>query len=284
MSRYLFCLPLRSLHARNICDALMSVFEFTGICNSMLLTMDNASYFRAALTREFLQRIRVSPLFATEYHPEGNAIAERTLGSLKNLISKLARDKPRSWHRVVGTCLWAVRETANGTTHVPPHLLVFGTMPRGPLAILRETWLGQRPMPDSGTGGDVSGYLEKLLDRLQTAQDFASEHAAAEQERHVKHYNLRTRQKQFLVGDKCLILQKDSTASSVFSRWKGPATIIEVCSPYTYRVEYDGGRYHRHVNNLRPFTTRIENMQTYSVPCDLGNDPVASVTNCSLIS
>src|SRR5208282_5916164 len=181
----------------------------------------------------------VSPLFATEYHPEGNAIAERTLGSLKNLISELARDKPRSWHRVVGTCLWAVREIANGTTHVPPHLLVFGTMPRGPLAILRETWLGQRPMPDSGTGGYVSGYLEKLLDRLQTAQDFASEHAAAEQERHVKHYNLRTRQKQFLVGDECLILQKDSTASSVFSRWKGPATIKEACSPYTYRVEYD---------------------------------------------
>jgi hypothetical protein len=48
MSRYPFCLPLRSLHARNICDALMSVFEFTGICNSMVLTIDNASYFRAA--------------------------------------------------------------------------------------------------------------------------------------------------------------------------------------------------------------------------------------------
>ena len=248
MSRYPFCLPLRSLHARNICDSLLSVFEFTGICNSMVLTMDNASYFRAALTKEFLQRIGVSPLFATEYHPEGNAIAERTLGSLKNLISKLAIDKPRSWHLVVGTCLWAVRETVNGTTHVPPHLLVFGTMPRGPLAILRETWLGQRPMPESGTGGDISVYLENLLDRLQTAQAFACEHTAPEQGRHVKHYNLRARHKQFAVGDKCLILQKDSTSSSVFSRWKGPAIICQVCSPYTYMVEYDGGRYHRHVN------------------------------------
>ena len=125
-------------------------------------------------------------------------------------------------------------------------------MPRGPLAILRETWLGQRPMPDSGTGGDISVYLENLLDRLQIAQAFAAEHAASEQERHVKHYNLRTRHKQFTVGDKCLILQKDSTASSVFSRWRGPATIVQVCSPYTYMVEYDGGRYHRHVNNLVP--------------------------------
>ena len=164
-----------------------------------------------------------------------------------------------------------------------PHILVFGTMPRGPLAILRETWLGQRPMPDSGTGGDISVYLENLLDRLQTAQAFTSEHAAAEQERHVKHYNLRTRHKQFTVGDKCLILQKDSTASSVFSRWRGPATIVQVCSPYTYMVEYDGGRYHRHVNKLRPFTTRVEDIQTDSVPCDVGDAPVASATNCSVI-
>ena len=42
-------------------------------------------------------------------------------------------------------------------------------------------------------------------------------------------------------------------------------------------------RYHRHVNNLRPFTARVEDIQTDSVPCDVGDDPVASVTNCSVI-
>jgi len=25
-----------------------------------------------------------------------------------------------------------MRESVNGTTHVPPHLLVFGSLPRGP--------------------------------------------------------------------------------------------------------------------------------------------------------
>ena len=58
-SRYPFACPLRSLHAKNICDALLSVFEFTGVCNSMVLTMDNASYFRSALTQQFLKRIGV---------------------------------------------------------------------------------------------------------------------------------------------------------------------------------------------------------------------------------
>jgi transposase InsO family protein len=90
MSRYPFACPLRTLHAKNICEALLSVFEFTGVCNSMVLTKDNASYFRSALTKEFLKCIGVSPLFSTEYHPEGNAIAERNIGSLKKLDGQIS--------------------------------------------------------------------------------------------------------------------------------------------------------------------------------------------------
>ena len=42
----------------------------------------------------------------------------------------------------------AIRESVNGTTHVAPHLMVFGSLPRGPLTILKETWLGQRDLID----------------------------------------------------------------------------------------------------------------------------------------
>src|SRR5664279_2023776 len=257
MSRYPFACPLRSLHAKNICDALLSVFEITGVCSSMVLTMDNASYFRSALTKAFLKRIGVSPLFSTEYHPEGNAIAERNLASI------------------------------NGTTHVPPHLLVFGSLPRGPLAILRETWLGQRESADSSSKVDTSAYLEGVLDRLQTAQKYAADHAEIEQARHVRHYNLKSKDKQFAVGDKCLILQRDSTASSVFSRWKGPATVVQVCSPYTYMIELNGGRYHMHANNLRKFNVRVDEVECKSISCDISSDSLilgeGVVNNCTII-
>jgi len=250
----------------------------------MVLTMDNASYFRSALTKLFLQRIGVSPLFSTEYHPEGNAIAERGVASLKTLIAKLAYEKQRSWSNYLGSCLWAILESVNGTTHVPPHLLVFGSLPRGPLSILRETWLGQRESTEVSSRVDVSTYLEGLLDRLQTAQRFAAEHAEIEQGRHVRHYNLRSKMKRFDVGDKCLILQRDSSASSVFSRWRGPATVLQVCSPYSYMVELNGGRYHMHANNLRKFNVRVEEVQCKSVSCDMDivvND--CTVNNCNVI-
>jgi len=55
-----------------------------------------------------------------------------------------------------------------------------------------------------------------------------------------------------------LILHPDLTASKVFSRWKGPATVVEVKSPYSYIVEYNGGRQHAHANKLRKYNVRVD--------------------------
>jgi len=50
----------------------------------------------------------------------------------------------------------------------------------------------------------------------------------------------------------------DSTASKVYSRWRGPAEIIAVKSAYGYLVELDGARYHMHANKLRKFHVRVD--------------------------
>jgi transposase InsO family protein len=261
VSRYPFAYPLSSLHARNICDALMSMFEITGICSHMILVSDNASYFRASLTQELLKRLGVSPLFSTAYHPEGHAPAERLIQSLKTLISKLAYEQQNKWTSYLGLCLWCLRESPHSSTKVPPHLLVFGYLPRGPLAILRETWLGQREISDAKLTRSTSDYLEDLLHRLQMARNYALENDGKEQKRHVVNYNRRARDKSFVVGDRCLILQRDSTSSSLFSRWKGPAEIVEVVSPYTYMIEYNGGRYKLHANQLRKYNLRVDRVE-----------------------
>ena len=54
-----------------------------------------------------------------------------------------------------------------------------------------------------------------------------------------------------------MILMKDQTSSRMWSRWKAPATVVEVKSPHSYIVEYDGTRYHLHANKLRRFEMRV---------------------------
>ena len=131
--------------------------------------MDNASYYRSVLTSEFLKRIGVAPMFSCEYHPEGNALAERGVSSLKSLISKLAHEKQREWPKYLNTCLWAIRESPSATTGVAPHTLVFGSLPRGPLIILKETWLGQRELANNKLNVDAFLYLEQMLYKQHSA-------------------------------------------------------------------------------------------------------------------
>jgi hypothetical protein len=106
-----------------------------------------------------------------------------------------------------------------------------------------------------------------------------------EQSRHVTHYNLRSKDKQFNVGDKCLILQRDTTASSVFSRWKGSATVVQVCSPYSYMVELNGGRYHLHAYNLRHFHFRATEVECNSASCDMYSviEELSHINNCNVV-
>jgi hypothetical protein len=265
-SRYPIAIPLRRLTAKNICDALISVFATIGLSHDItVVSCDNASYFNAALTRECMQRLGVSPRFSTPLHPEGHGLAERYVGSVKQTISKLAMDHPRQWHKYLPFVLWSMREVPNDTTGVSPHTLCFGRLSRGPLAILKETWTGERDLPVA-CNKSVEDYLKDLKHKLTIARDYADKHSKREQQRYVNHYNLRTRDKHFTVGETVLVLLPDSNSSKVFNKWKGPAKVVEILSPYSYLIEMDDGRrQHLHANRLRKYNVKVDEVECNSV-------------------
>jgi len=92
--------------------------------------------------------------------------------------------------------VWALREVPNATTGVSPYMLVYGRVPRGPLAVLKETWAGERELPP-GLGKPVEEYLQDLRDKLGTAAQYAMDHARKQQAGYVGRYNLHARHKKF---------------------------------------------------------------------------------------
>ena len=270
---------LRSLTAKNVCDAILQLWQFTGCGNEV--SSDCGSNFTSQLTQEFMKRLGCSPRFTTPGHPQGNGLAERMVGSVKSMISKLAADHPKQWHKYLGYALWALREVPNETTGVPPWVLAFGHLPRGPLSILKETWIGERELP-LDLGSSTENFLKDLHAKLKIAEEYAKSQTDKNQARYTSRYNLRSVDKHFSVGEKVLILHKDSTASRTFSRWKGPGTIIEIRSPYSYLVEIDGARRVYHANHLRKFHVRV-----HEVVCDslaMGeNYPVLQLNSCAVI-
>jgi hypothetical protein len=86
--------------------------------------------------------------------------------------------------------LWCLRETRNEVTGVAPHVFVLGYLLRGPLAILRESWSGERELP-TAVNSSVDQYLANLRDRLDYVSNNAMQHAHIQQDRYVAHYNER---------------------------------------------------------------------------------------------
>ena len=64
----------------------------------------------------------------------------------------------------------------NETTGVSSFTLVYGSLPHGPLAVLKEMWLNESNFPAPKNKSTVE-YLTELRERLTTALSFAQSHA-----------------------------------------------------------------------------------------------------------
>jgi len=216
-TRYPFAVLLRTLTAKSVCNALLQVFQLVGIPPTIRSDWDCASNFTSSLTTTFLKTLGCSPNFNVPGQPQQTGLCERLIDTLKNLINNVASDNPKSRHKHLGFVLWAIRETPNSTTGVPPALLAWGRVPRGPWAILKDTMTGKVELP-LNLRKTASEYLEELKKNLELAQDYATAHTEKAQQRYISSYNLRAREKSFEIGQKVLVLIPDTTSSKTFSR------------------------------------------------------------------
>ena len=133
---------------------------------------DQGSQFCSRLTQAFMERIGVSPRFNTPYHPEASGVVERWNATFKNMLHHAIREYGRQWHRIVPLLVWAAREVPSATNGLSPHLMLFGRIPRGPLAIAKEVWTGRRRTLDDQTQSAKS-YLLSLEQDLKAAAKYA---------------------------------------------------------------------------------------------------------------
>jgi len=154
-------------------------------------------------------------------------------------------------------------------------------LPRGPLAVLKENWCGLRDAP-LNMGQSTAEYLNDLRTNLEVATSYATEHGKREQQRYVSRYNLHSRVKKFGAGDQVLILIPDTTSSNVFSRWQGPATVVEIRPHNSYLVELHWARRHLHADKLHKYEISVGEVIVTPADC---NDLIAemSANQCAVV-
>ena len=92
---------------------------------------------------------------------------------------------------------WAIREVQNSATGVSPYMLIYGRAPRGPLAVLKESWTGERDVT-LHLNKSVNDYLVDLRDKLDAVADLATTHADRAQQTYADRYNHHAQDKHFL--------------------------------------------------------------------------------------
>ena len=253
-SRWPMAHPLKSLNAKAVCDILLQIFMTYSI--PKIISSDCGTNFTSKLTQEMLKSLGCSPRFNTPGHPEASGVVERCNQTLKSMIFKLAQDNPRGWFRLLPYVLWSLRERPSSTTHVSPYTLIYGTLPRGPLTVLRESWTGDRELP-LNIGRKPEEYLNNLRSNLELAKTYAEYYSDIEQQQYAHHYNLRSTERHYQLGDTVAILIPNVIKNKWCNQWQGPGIITQIKSPYSYIIELDGRKHHVHANKIRKFHERI---------------------------
>ena len=153
---------LRSVTAKNRCACLMELWMTFGV--SQFESLDNAAYNTSKLTERIMENVGCSPSFITSGHSNGNTLAERTIGTIKEALHKVAFDHQRTWYKYLEYILWAMRGKPHCSTGVSPWQMTLGFTPRGPCAVLKDAWTGDYGFPVS-IGQPVTEYLQELRDR-----------------------------------------------------------------------------------------------------------------------
>ena len=198
-TRYVEAVPLRSIKAKPVSEALISFFTRFGL--PKIVQSDQGTNFTSKTFRDQLSALGIEIVTSSAYHPQSQGALERFHQTLKTMIRAYCVEHDKDWNEGLPLLLFAIREVPNESLGFSPFELVFGRSARGPLALVKEKWLGDDQPTES-----VLNYVVKLKERLRSACELAKKHLQAVQTEMKTWYDRKARSRTFTPGDQVLVL------------------------------------------------------------------------------
>ena len=189
-TRFPEAIPLKDIHTSTVAEALLEIFSRVGLPNKV--HSDRGSQFTSQMMSEVCRLLDVKQSCTTPYHAMGNGIVENFNKTIKNLLKKVAAEKPANWHRYLGPLMFAVRDTPQDSTGFTPFELIYGHRVRTPMTLLKKIWTGEDEDPEVKTAYQ---YVIDLRDRVEETCELAKTELAKVQTRNKNYYDRRTRER-----------------------------------------------------------------------------------------
>src|SRR5260221_2854740 len=253
-TRYPETTALKRIDTETVAEALLTFFSRIGFPEK--ITTDQGSQFMSDVMQEVYRLLSIKHQPTIPWHPMSNGVVENYNGSLKRMLKRLCSERVKDWDRYTNACLFANRETHHSSAGFSPFELVQGRTVRGPMSILRELWTKESVDPEIKT---TYQYVLDLRERIQDTCELARQELEKVQLRNQGYYNRKTRDRTFQVGEKILLLLP-TVHNKMELQWKGPYSVVKKVSNLDYQIKMDNKIKTFHVNMLKRYVERVENV------------------------
>ncbi|KAK7938780.1 hypothetical protein WMY93_002106 [Mugilogobius chulae] len=180
---------------------------------------DQGTNFTSRLMHLFQQQLGITSIKTSPYHPQTDGLVERRRPGFS------------------------------------PFELLYGWDVQGPLDLLRTQWEGQPPRK---TDRNIVQFVLEMRERLSKYLEEAEKNLQQAQKAQKAWYDRQARSREFLPGQKVLLLLPSST-HKLLAKWQGPYVVSRKMGPVTYEVlhpEKKKPKQTYHVNLLKAWVER----------------------------
>ena len=261
--------PLKNIRAETVAEELFNIFTRLGIPNKIL--SDNGTQFISSVMSELFRLLSIDHAKSSPYHAQSNGMVERLNGTLKQILKRVASDRPKDWDRFLPAVLFSYREVRQESTGFSPFELLFGHRPRGPMTLLHDILTEEQT--DSSTITTFE-YISNIKDRLRSACELGKQASdrASEKSKHWK--NNKAKLRELKPNDEVLLLLPNNN-NKLLMTWKGPYKVIRRTSVVDYIINIDGKEKLYHINMLKQYFQRPERLREENNP--IGQINIAAV-------
>jgi len=227
-TRYPEAVPLQNIDAGTVAEELVKIFARVGVPSELLT--DQGANFQSQLLKELYNLLHVDAICTSPYHPQTDGLVERFNQTLKDMMRKFAAQEGKDWDKMLPFLLFAYREVPQESTGFSPFELLYGRDVRGPLDVLKETWV-----PDKRSNQNVLLYVFLTRERMEAIGSCVQENLKAAATRQKVWYDRNARERTFQAGDQVLVLLPTSS-SKLTAQWLGPYRVERQLGKVNYLV------------------------------------------------
>ncbi len=248
-TRFPEAVPLRSITAKNVVEALVQFFTRYGLAKEV--QSDQGSNFMSGVFKQVLQQLGIRQVKSSAYHPESQGALERYHQTLKTMLRAYCMENNEDWDKGIPLVLFAARDAPNESTGYSPFELVYGHEVRGPLKFVQERLLSADEPQGTNLLDYVSGFRERLFHACETAR----EHLEKSQRAMKARFDQKAEVREFKPGDQVLALLP-LAQNPLAAKFHGPYRVEKKLGSVNYVILTPDRRKTRrlcHVNMLKHY-------------------------------